>query len=121
MSAQIERTSLSDIKDSNELLDGLNDYAKELAKTSLGKEAIPHLVLAHGFFAWQQLLSNQFPSFVWKSEGELPTVFKNERDFDKFIYDRFFQQLSRMSTFDWLSPEEKIELREKGWQTLLED
>lgn len=118
----IERSGgLGDIKDPNELLEGLNDYARELAKSERGKGAVPHLVLAHGFMAWQQLLIAQFSAFTWKYDGELPTAFKEEKEMERFVYDRFFQQLSGMSTFDWLSPDEKVELREKGWQALLED
>ena len=108
-------------KNPNELLESLNDYAKELAKSERGKETIPHLVLAHGFGDWQQLLISQFPAFNWRLDGELPSAVKDEREMEKVLYDRFFAQLSGMSTFDWLSGEEKVKLRERGWQAYLED
>lgn len=122
-SSQVEDRFLMGTKDPNELLDSLNDYAKELIANSGkdGKEVIPHLVLAHGFFAWQRFLTRDFSSFDWQFEKELPTSFDEEGKFEKFIYDRFFQGLSERSTFDGLTKDEKVELREKGWQAYLED
>jgi hypothetical protein len=112
------------ITDPKELLDALNEYAIALLGYDKGREAIPHIILAHGFGKWLQLLQEQFPCFKWGGEREAKGhifLITGEMFLILLLFDRFFLQLSGMSAFNSLSEEEKKKLEEQGWQEYCED
>ena len=51
---------------------------------------------------------------------ELPNS-TSTADNQRMLFDRFSQGLLDKSTFSYLDPEEKVELREKGWEAYRED
>ena len=107
------------LPDQDTLFKHLDEYIRALREQGrLGKDAIPHVVLSHGFMQWGWFVGKMFPCLRWRNE-RLESLTRDE--FGRFFYDRFFLQIAELPSLQDMSEQEKRELKELGWKTYLED
>jgi hypothetical protein len=111
-------------KDPKVLLSSLDQYAKELLKVEGGKAIAPHVIMSHGFMSWKLLVKGQLSGMLAQQPKKERTwgggLSKQDKQ-EKYLFDRFAQELFKESTFSSLTQKEKDKLQKKGWTAYIED